>query len=82
MRATLIFAFFDLNDNPIKRAHLTGATNGPEEFLWLSELDGTVEVVACGELSAIDQFKAWLTRGSPGARVSGVSCELMDKRSF
>lgn len=47
-----------------------------------NRLDGTVEVVACGEVSAIDQFKAWLTRGPSGARVSGVSCEPVDKQSF
>lgn len=37
VRATPVFAFFDLNGNPIKRARLTGATNGPEEFLWLGQ---------------------------------------------
>ena len=47
-----------------------------------NRLDGTVEVVACGELSAIDQFKAWLIRGPSGARVSGVSCEPVEKRNF
>ena len=37
VRATPVFAFFDLEGNPIKGARLTGATNGPEEFLWLGE---------------------------------------------
>lgn len=37
VRATPVFAFYDLNGDPIKRARLTGATNGPEEFLWLGE---------------------------------------------
>ena len=37
VRATPVFVFFDLNGNPIKRARLTGATNGPEEFLWLGQ---------------------------------------------
>ena len=37
VRATPVFAFFDLDGNPIKRARFTGATNGPDEFLWLGE---------------------------------------------
>lgn len=37
VRATPVFAFFDLEGNPIKRARFTGATNGPEEFLLLGE---------------------------------------------
>jgi acylphosphatase len=41
-------------------------------------LDGRVEVVACGDAEAVDALKAWLTRGPDGARVSGVSCEVID----
>ncbi|PLY14314.1 MAG: thioredoxin [Sedimenticola sp.] len=37
VRATPVFAFFDLNGDPIKGARFTGATNGPEEFMWLGE---------------------------------------------
>ena len=37
VRATPVFAFFDLNGDPIKGARYTGATNGPDEFLWLGE---------------------------------------------
>lgn len=35
VRATPVFAFYDLTGKPIKRARFTGATNGPEEFMWL-----------------------------------------------
>lgn len=35
VRATPVFAFFDLAGNRIVR--YTGATSGPEEFLWLGE---------------------------------------------
>ena len=35
VRATPVFAFFDLNGDPIAR--YTGATNGPEEFRWFGE---------------------------------------------
>jgi thioredoxin-related protein len=35
VRATPVFAFFDLDGSPIKPARFTGATNGPEEFLLL-----------------------------------------------
>jgi len=37
--------------------------------------DGRVEVLACGEPAAIEQFRDWLSRGPAGARVSGVACE-------
>jgi acylphosphatase len=37
--------------------------------------DGRVEVLACGKPAAIGQLKAWLTKGPPAARVSGVTCE-------
>jgi len=42
--------------------------------------DGRVEVLACGEIEALDLFRAWLTRGPDGARVDGVSCEPVDER--
>lgn len=35
VRATPVFAFFDLEGNMVQR--FTGATNTPEEFLWLGE---------------------------------------------
>jgi thioredoxin-related protein len=35
VRATPVFAFFDLDGNLVAR--YTGATSGPEEFLWLGE---------------------------------------------
>ena len=35
VRATPVFGFFDLNGRMVKR--FTGATNTPEEFMWLGE---------------------------------------------
>jgi thioredoxin-related protein len=35
VRATPVFAFFDLEGKPVAR--YTGATSGPEEFIWLGE---------------------------------------------
>lgn len=35
--------------------------------------DGTVEVVACGTESAVDQLVDWLHKGPPAASVSRVS---------
>ena len=35
VRATPVFLFFDLDGKPIKRTRFTGATNGPDEFMWL-----------------------------------------------
>jgi len=37
VRATPVFQFFDLDGNAIKQARFTGATNGPDEFLWLGQ---------------------------------------------
>jgi thioredoxin-related protein len=37
VRATPVFAFFDLNGDPIKGARYTGATKSAEEFLWFGE---------------------------------------------
>ena len=37
--------------------------------------DGSVEVVACGEQSAIEQLHEWLWQGPSGAKVTNVSCE-------
>jgi acylphosphatase len=44
--------------------------------------DGRVEVMACGERSAIDQFRSWLTRGPSAAQVSGVACESQEALSY
>ena len=40
-----------------------------------NQADGRVEVLACGEPAAIDQLRAWLAKGPPGAQVTGVACE-------
>jgi acylphosphatase len=41
-------------------------------------VDGRVEVLACGEPEAVAQLREWLREGPPGARVSGVMCEVTD----
>jgi acylphosphatase len=40
--------------------------------------DGSVEVLACGEVSAVEQLKLWLWTGPPAARVRDVNCESLD----
>ncbi len=40
--------------------------------------DGKVEVLACGEVAALAQFRAWLVTGPPMADVSGVACTPVD----
>jgi len=40
--------------------------------------DGSVEVLACGTVSAVEQLKQWLRTGPPAARVSEVHCEPLD----
>lgn len=37
--------------------------------------DGRVEVLACGEQSAVDQLRAWLWQGPSQAYVTDVQCE-------
>lgn len=40
--------------------------------------DGRVEVLACGEAVAVEQFVAWLWEGSPASRVTGVETQVAD----
>ncbi len=40
--------------------------------------DGRVEVLACGEDAAVDDFIAWLWEGSPASQVTGVVTEQAD----
>lgn len=39
--------------------------------------DGTVEVLACGAPTALDQLEAWLQDGPPMASVSKVTAEAL-----
>lgn len=41
--------------------------------------DGAVEVLACGEAAAVEELKAWLWKGPPGAEVSTVECEAVEE---
>jgi len=40
--------------------------------------DGRVEVVACGEDAAVNEFVAWLWEGSPASKVTDVATEHAD----
>lgn len=40
--------------------------------------DGSVEVLACGEKESVDNFCAWLSKGPSQAKVTHVSCEVVD----
>jgi acylphosphatase len=40
--------------------------------------DGRVEVLACGEEAALNEFIAWLWEGSPASRVTDVATEHAD----
>ncbi|SCZ62873.1 acylphosphatase [Thiohalomonas denitrificans] len=41
--------------------------------------DGQVEVLACGEKSALEQFKGWLWEGSDAADVAFVECQAVEE---
>ncbi|MCK0753790.1 acylphosphatase [Chromohalobacter japonicus] len=40
--------------------------------------DGRVEVLLCGERSAVDRVVRWLWQGPPASRVTHVECEKVD----
>lgn len=40
--------------------------------------DGRVEVLMCGQSSAIAELSEWLWQGSEGARVTHVTVEVLD----
>lgn len=40
--------------------------------------DGRVEVLLCGEASAVAHVRDWLRVGPPHAQVTGVACEPLD----
>ncbi|HED19822.1 MAG TPA: acylphosphatase [Gammaproteobacteria bacterium] len=40
--------------------------------------DGSVEVLACGEVAAVEELKLWLWSGPPASRVKDVRCESLD----
>jgi acylphosphatase len=44
--------------------------------------DGRVEVLACGDATAVEQFVAWLWEGSPASQVTGVESVEVDAASI
>ncbi|MCK0715803.1 acylphosphatase [Chromohalobacter sarecensis] len=40
--------------------------------------DGRVEVMLCGEQTAVDRVVRWLWHGPPASRVTHVECEKVD----
>ena len=40
--------------------------------------DGRVEVLACGQEAAVNEFTAWLWEGSPASKVTDVATEHAD----
>lgn len=40
--------------------------------------DGRVEVLACGEPAAVEALCEWLWQGPPSARVTAVSCTMVE----
>lgn len=44
--------------------------------------NGQVEVVVCGDPGAVDILKEWLREGPSQARVTGLTCEVVDYQNF
>ncbi len=44
--------------------------------------DGRVEVIACGQMQALDQIERWLHQGPPAARVEAVVREAIEAQAF
>ena len=44
--------------------------------------DGRVEVILCGEPSAVALVRDWLRVGPSAARVTGVACEPLDYHPY
>ena len=43
--------------------------------------DGSVEVLACGEASAVDKLREWLWLGPPAANVTSVECRQVEEEA-
>ena len=41
--------------------------------------DGSVEVLACGAVEAVDRLREWLWVGPPAAQVRGVDCKNVNE---
>lgn len=44
--------------------------------------DGSVEVVACGDRTALESLRDWLWRGPPAAQVGQVDCEMIEGADY
>lgn len=44
--------------------------------------DGRVEVLACGEPAAVEEFVEWLWEGSPASKVTDIATSEADPASF
>ena len=67
----------------VQGVYFRGSTRARAQQLgvtgWAHNLpDGSVEVLACGEQSAVDELCAWLWQGPAQAQVSAVDCREED----
>ncbi|RKZ42729.1 MAG: acylphosphatase [Gammaproteobacteria bacterium] len=50
---------------------------------WARNLaDGRVEVLACGEIKAVEKLCTWLHKGPPSAYVTEVNCQTIAQKEF
>jgi acylphosphatase len=57
----------------IRKAQSLGLTGFARNLV-----DGRVEVLACGETGAVNEFVEWLWEGSPASKVTDVATEHAD----
>lgn len=60
-----------------QQAKLLGLTG------WVRNLnDGRVEVVVCGKIELLNQFRKWLAQGPGMAKVLNVECRAIEYQEF
>ncbi|HEU5135457.1 MAG TPA: acylphosphatase [Steroidobacteraceae bacterium] len=57
----------------VRRAESLGLTGFARNLT-----DGRVEVLACGDEAAVEEFVAWLWEGSPASKVTDIATEHAD----
>lgn len=82
-----LVCYYCLVEGRVQGVYFRGATRDQAQRLGVTGYarnlpDGRVEVLACGPQTAVAQLCEWLRSGPPMARVSDLSCEPREYRSW